>query len=255
MSKLVSIITTLYNYSNYIAELIESVKKQTYINWELIIVDDCSTDNPYSIIKPYLLDKRISYIRLNKNYGYSHAKNEGIINSNGNYIVMIDADDMLTDKSIAIRVELLDNNADKLWCHGEAWVLKCNILKSNSRDYKRRYREKLIKDGNDLSSTYFLRLIHAQSVMVRKELHEKIGLYDETLKCSSDNEMWRRIIEFGYIPAHTDEYVAIYRSHSRQMHKSEYKKNNIKKIKQQLVGNLKRRITDGISRANTRLLP
>jgi len=73
----VSVITTLYNYKNYIKDCIKSFLKQDFIDSEMIIVDDGSTDNPYDVIEP-LENGRIKYIRSIKNYGYSHAKNVGI---------------------------------------------------------------------------------------------------------------------------------------------------------------------------------
>ena len=74
------------NYKRYICDLLASVLNQTYENWELIIVDDASTDNPLEIIEPYAVnDDRIRYMRFAKNRGYSIAKNEGIIMAEGEY--------------------------------------------------------------------------------------------------------------------------------------------------------------------------
>ena len=92
MSDLISVVVPLYNYANYIEELILSVKSQDYKNWEIIIADDASTDNPLSVIEKHLCD-RIIYHRMPENKGYAAAKNEGIIRSRGKYIVVLDADD------------------------------------------------------------------------------------------------------------------------------------------------------------------
>ena len=78
MSELISIVTTLYNYRRYIGDLAESIFKQTYENWEWIIVDDCSTDNPMSVLDRYNSDNRVHIIKHDQNYGYSKAKNTGI---------------------------------------------------------------------------------------------------------------------------------------------------------------------------------
>ena len=67
MSELVSIIMPSYNTSKYIVETIQSVLAQTYKDWELLIVDDCSTDNTDEIVKPFLADKRIHYLKNEKN--------------------------------------------------------------------------------------------------------------------------------------------------------------------------------------------
>jgi predicted O-methyltransferase YrrM len=90
--------------------------------------------------------------------------------------------------------------------------------------------------------------------MVRKKLHEIVGLYDEELLCSSDTEMWDRVIKLGYIPAYTEKIVAIYRRHNRQMHNSNYKKTNMKKIVEYRNSATQKRIDEGVQDSNTRLL-
>ena len=183
--------------------------------------------------------------------GYSYAKNIGIKATSGKYIVMIDADDMLTPNSIKIRKELLDAEPNKLWCHGECYVINDGQLSEESRDWKRGFRKQLIAEGYDLSKKYHHRLIHAQSVMVRPELHKKYGLYDEALRFSSDNEMWRRVLRFDEIPAHTDEFVAIYRVHPERMSRSKYKKARSALVKQQIIKDVERRFKEGINERNT----
>jgi glycosyltransferase involved in cell wall biosynthesis len=256
-NELVSIVCTLYNYKRYIRDLITSVITQTYRNWELIIVDDGSEDNPYEAIKSWyrLRMTQIRYVRFSENRGYALAKNEGIVRTKGEYIVMIDADDMLLPDSLKIRKELLDANPNKLWCHGECLVTNTNgtEISERSRNWKRKYREKLLRQGRDLTKDYCHGLIHAQSVMVRPELHKKYGLYDESLRFSADNEMWRRVIRFGEVPAHTDEFVAVYRVHPDRMVNSEYKRKRMHKVKTKIIKDVERRFEQGINNGNTKL--
>ena len=81
---LVSIITPVYNAERFLSETIKSVKEQTYKNWELLLVDDCSKDNSAKIIKEFnRTDDRIKYIKLEKNSGASISRNKGIKNSKG----------------------------------------------------------------------------------------------------------------------------------------------------------------------------
>jgi len=247
MNSLVSIITTLYNYRRYIGYLAESVLKQTYKDWEWIIVDDASTDNPLGVLEKYL-SPQVIYIKLEKNYGYSYAKNIGIKNSRGSYLVMIDADDMLTENSLRLRKKALDENPTKLWCHGECLVINRGSVSEESRNWKRQFRRKLKNDGMDLTKNYHHRLIHAQSVMVRREIHKKYGLYDKSLRFSSDNEMWRRFIRFGEIPVHIEDFVAIYRVHPDRMARSKYKKERINIVKKQIIEDVERRFNNGIEK-------
>lgn len=91
---LVSIIMPLYNYSNYLDASIRSVMEQTYLHWELIIIDDCSTDNSYQRAKEFAsLDPRIRLFSLSKNSGTAVARNYGLDQATGKYIAFLDSDD------------------------------------------------------------------------------------------------------------------------------------------------------------------
>lgn len=91
---LVSIITTLYNSESFIAKTIESVQAQTYTNWEMVITDDCSSDNgPELVLKYASQDSRIKLFRLSSNNGPGVARNNSILKSQGRYIAFLDSDD------------------------------------------------------------------------------------------------------------------------------------------------------------------
>ena len=78
MAGLVSIIMPSYNTADYIVESIQSVLEQSYTDWELIVVDDCSTDNTDDVIKPYLTDGRIKYYKNEKNSGAAVSRNHAL---------------------------------------------------------------------------------------------------------------------------------------------------------------------------------
>ena len=95
MSELVSIITPCYNSEKFISETITSVQNQTYSNWEMIIVDDCSQDKTVEIIQNFMEDDhRIHLIQLNKNSGAAKARNIAIEKITGKYMTFLDADDL-----------------------------------------------------------------------------------------------------------------------------------------------------------------
>jgi len=95
MEKLVSIITPNYNSSKFLTDTINSVINQTYKNWEMLIVDDCSTDDSVTIIKKYIKqDNRIRLLNLKTNAGPAMARNLGIENAKGKYLAFLDADDL-----------------------------------------------------------------------------------------------------------------------------------------------------------------
>jgi glycosyltransferase involved in cell wall biosynthesis len=94
MADLVSIITPTFNAEKFIAETIKSVQNQTYTHWELIIIDDSSSDSTIEIINQFTSDKRLCLIKNNKNLGPAKSRNIGIQKSCGKYLTFIDADDL-----------------------------------------------------------------------------------------------------------------------------------------------------------------
>lgn len=91
---LVSIIMPSWNTAQFIAESIQSVIDQTYQNWELIIVDDCSTDNTDKIVEPFLKDSRIKYLHNEKNCGAALTRNKAMREARGEWIAFLDSDDL-----------------------------------------------------------------------------------------------------------------------------------------------------------------
>ena len=94
MKELVSIIMPSYNTGRYIKDSIESVRAQSYTNWELIIVDDCSTDDTDKIVEQYLTDDRIIYIKNATNCGAALSRNQALREAKGKWIAFLDSDDL-----------------------------------------------------------------------------------------------------------------------------------------------------------------
>jgi teichuronic acid biosynthesis glycosyltransferase TuaG len=109
--ELVSIITPSFNSEKFIAETIQSVQNQTYQNWEMIIVDDCSTDKTVSIIE-YIAnnDNRIKVYKLEKNSGTGIARNAALGKASGKYIAFLDADDLWKPHKLEIQINFLKKN-------------------------------------------------------------------------------------------------------------------------------------------------
>lgn len=110
MNDLVSIIMPSYNTAKYIDETIDSVLKQTYKNWELIIVDDCSPDNTDEIVKPYLTDERIKYIKNEKNSGAAVSRNRALREAKGKWIAFLDSDDLWMSEKLEKQISFMEKN-------------------------------------------------------------------------------------------------------------------------------------------------
>lgn len=108
---LVSIITPSFNSEKFIAETIQSVQNQTYQNWEMIIVDDCSTDDTASIVQHFAEnDKRIFFFQLNKNSGAGIARELALSKTQGDYIAFLDADDLWKPLKLEKQLQFLRDN-------------------------------------------------------------------------------------------------------------------------------------------------
>lgn len=112
IAELISIITPCYNSNDFISETIDSVINQSYKNWELLIIDDCSTDNSVEIIQKYLeKDSRIKLFINNKNSGAAVSRNLGLLKSSGRFISFIDSDDLWEPLKLEIQINfMLSNN-------------------------------------------------------------------------------------------------------------------------------------------------
>ena len=111
---LVSIIMPLYNYGRFLNAAVDSVLSQTYINWELIIVDDCSTDDSFEVAEELSKkDERIHAYRLERNGGTSAARNKGLDLAKGEFVAFLDSDDQYDPTYLESQLDLLiSNNAD-----------------------------------------------------------------------------------------------------------------------------------------------
>jgi glycosyltransferase involved in cell wall biosynthesis len=248
----VSIIIPVYNYQDYVLDAVYSCLIQKYDGKiEVIVVDDCSTDNSHAILSSKFHGK-IKLLQTESNHGYSYAKNYGIRRSNGDVIVTLDADDMLTEDSIRIRAGYLARWRFVQMVHGKAYVIEGD---GGYEYWKRRiYKLKPHKSGKSTIK------IHAQTTMIWRKVHLDYGLYDETLRSRSDNEMWQRLNLYGEVPGepkivahHIEEPpFAFYRRHDRSM--IEFRKKNklynvdvTKKLREAI----EMRRVHGITRNNT----
>lgn len=111
MNTLVSIITPSYNSADFIAETIEAIQAQTYGEWELLITDDCSTDNTREVVQAYAdKDERVKLFVLEKNGGAGAARNNSLANAKGRYIAFCDSDDRWTADKLEKQIAYMQQN-------------------------------------------------------------------------------------------------------------------------------------------------
>ena len=188
MSK-VSVILPCYNGTQWIADTVNSVLGQTYRNFELIVIDDGSTDNSKEIVSSYLCDERVRYI-YQENRGFSAAINRGIKESSGDLIGFIGQDDLWLHDKLELQVEYLNNHNDVDLVHSSFFVIDpqgriigIRNVEIPNVSSKRKFIEKLFL-GN---------FIGFETVLVKRECFDKVGFFDERMVGFSDHDMWLRI--------------------------------------------------------------
>ena len=113
MDKLVSIVMPSYNTGQYIAESIHSVINQSYKNWELLIVDDASSDNTDEVVKPFLEDNRIRYFKNSNKSGAAFSRNRALKEAKGKWIAFLDSDDLWMPKKLEKQIKFMEESG----CH------------------------------------------------------------------------------------------------------------------------------------------
>ncbi len=214
--ELVSIITAKYNTEHFIADTIESVLAQTYTNWEIIIVDDCSTDNGVEIVKNYMRkDDRIRFIQLSQNSGAAVARNTAIKESRGRYIAFLDSDDLWLPNKLEMQIEFMKRK-NSFFSYSNYNLIDedgndLNILKQPKENIT--YKE-LLKE-NQIGC---LTVIYDQ---------EKLGkVYMPLIRKRQDYGLWLDILKKIKYADKIDETLGIYR-----IRKNSISRNKIEMLK------------------------
>lgn len=182
----------LYNAEQFIGEALDSIMCQTYANWELIIVDDCSTDKSLEIIKKYS-DDRIILLQNKINSGPAISRNKALNAAKGEYVAVLDADDIMFPNRLEIQVNYLIK-------HTQIDILGTSALMIDECGNKLTV-SKYYMSPEEIKTTILFRcpLIHS-SVMMRKAFLVNNDLsYNENFPCNQDYELWSRVVFLGNI--------------------------------------------------------
>jgi len=203
----ISIIITSYNYGKYIDRCLRSCLNQKDVNFEIIIVDDCSTDDTEEKIAPYLSDKRVTFVKLQNNVGVSVASNMGIMNSRGRFFIRVDADDFVNDKMCYFLHNYLQNNR-------KVFGVACDYIYVNEYEEK---IERLSAEEKPISC----------GVMYRTDSFKEIGGYNSDYR-NKEHEVFLQKLKSHY----TIDYLKLplyrYRRHGNNKTLSkEYKDTKI----------------------------
>ncbi len=208
---LVSIIMAAYNAEDFIGSTIESVRSQTFQDWELVIVNDGSTDKTLAIAEQAKRqDDRIQIIdRLNQ--GAHIARNIAFQASKGKYIAILDADDRLLPKKLQIQVDLLETKREFDVVYGDTWHCdeKMNRLILESEKYRGQQHS-----GNVFEKIVLGNLFAVHAALTRRECFEETGLHRNEKDLIGDWDLWVRVAVSHKFFYHQDP-VCEYRLHSQ----------------------------------------
>lgn len=214
-SELVSIITPIYKCEKFVKDTIECVLNQTYDNWELLMVDDCSPDNSADIIKKYAKDdSRIKYIKLEKNSGAAVARNKALHESKGRFIAYLDADDLWKNEKLEKQVNfMLDNN----------YAFTCTDYEKI--DENGNSLNKVIKIPKKVNYNLFLRntIIQTVGVMVDTKLTGKELLEMPNIRRRQDAATWCQLLKNGFDCYECPENLSYYRVVSNSLSSNKFK--------------------------------
>lgn len=199
MKDKVSIIIPTYNREKNIVQAVDSCLKQTYSNIEVIVVDDNSSDNTEKVLKK-IDDDRLQYIKLKKNMGACYARNIGIKNSKGKYIVFNDSDDIFRKDKIEKQLNNLKKNKSHLdFCklveHSE----------NGDNEFPSKRQENSLKKRSVLEELCYGNVISTQTILAKREVFDDI-LFDESLPRLQDYDLVIRIAS-RYKISHTKEVL------------------------------------------------
>ena len=201
MSSLVSIITPSYNSSKFIKDCVDSVFSQTYKNWEMIIVDDCSKDNSKEIISELSTkDKRIKPIFLEKNVGAAEARNAAIRQSKGKYVAFLDSDDLWNPKKLEKQLSFMYENEIAFS------YTNYQFISENGEDLSN-----IISAPEKMTYDSYLKntMIGCLTVIIDRE---KSGEFEmPNIRSSHDMALWLLIMKRGFSAYGLDDNLARYR--------------------------------------------
>lgn len=212
---LVSIITPVYNCEKLIGATIECVINQTYDNWEMILVDDCSTDNSKKIIEKYARkDNRIKYIRLEKNSGAAIARNKALELSCGRFIAYLDSDDLWKKEKLEKQVSYMKKNNIAFSC------TDYEKIKENGETLN-----KVIKIPKRVNYNLFLRntIIQTVGVMVDVSITGKEVLVMPNIRRRQDAATWCQLLKSGYDCYEVPENLSYYRVVNNSLSSNKFK--------------------------------
>ena len=201
---------SVYNGEDYLSEAIDSVLNQTFTDFELIVINDCSTDKTAQILSEYeALDKRVKVHTNEVNLRLPSSLNKALSLAEGKYVARMDADDICLPNRLQKQYEFMEKNSCVSLSSCRFMTLKNGVISSGGCGGK--------NDFNSIKSLLLVTnpILHP-GIIAKAEVIKNLG-YDKNFTCTEDMELWTRFIMSGERVEILPEYLMIYRLHDKQI--------------------------------------
>ena len=241
LTSLVSVVIPSYNHARYISRALQSVLDQTYTNWEVIVIDNHSTDNTDEVMASFS-DSRITYLKIHNNGVIAASRNAGIRAAKGEWIAFLDSDDWWTNDKLKVCFDRVDEKVDLVYHDLEIVSDKpCRFQRKAIKSWQvmKPVLIDLLLRGNAISNS---------SVVVRKRLLEEIDGINESIKliAAEDYNAWLRISkrtnQFLYLPRKLGYYLM----HNQSLSKKDMSESYLEAINEftEVLSSRQRRIVE-----------
>jgi glycosyltransferase involved in cell wall biosynthesis len=217
----VSVIIPNYNHARFLRQRVDSVLGQTSQDFEVILLDDCSTDGSQSVLREYAADPRVRMEFNEKNSGSTFKQwNKGVRLARGKYVWIAESDDYADERFLERLVGVLDAEPDVTFAYCRSWRICEGQPNTFADDYldsvdARRWKSDFVTDGREECRKYFVQINpvpNASAVVFRKTIYERAGGADESLRLCGDWKLWVSMAIKGRI-AYVAEPLNYYRFH------------------------------------------
>jgi glycosyltransferase involved in cell wall biosynthesis len=222
----VNVIVPNYNHARYLRKRIESILAQTYQDFELILLDDCSTDDSRYILASYEGYPRITVVYNKENSGNPFKQwNKGVRMSQGRYLWIAESDDFAEPHFLERMVFVLEEQPEVTFAYCRAWRVGENDQRWHFADTDfdrldaKHWKSNFVADGAEECRRYFTLcapVLNASTVVFRKDAYQRAGMADENLRVAADYKMWATMAVAGKV-AYIAEPLSYYRTHSENV--------------------------------------
>lgn len=204
-----------YNYGHFLEQCLESILCQSFTDFEVIVIDDCSTDDSLEVIKPYRKDPRVRLLSHTENAGFVRSLIEGVEASSSEYMTVVSADDFVLDSSaFEQQMSLLEKHPATSFCYA-SWIYMS--METRPLGDVVPFSEDHVWNGEREFREFCTRfyVLHTGTI-IRRSAYQAVGGYDTSIRYTLDNTMWAQLCGAGEV-AYVAQPLYGYRTHGANM--------------------------------------